>query len=326
MGEVLLAEDTRLERSVAIKLMSAELAKDPVQRRRFRSEVKAISGLNHPNVCVIHEVGETEDGRPFLAMEYIEGHTLDVVLQQRRLKIREVISIGIQVAEALEAAHAGNIVHRDIKPANIMLDGRGQAKVMDFGLAKRTAQDELASVTTALTQPGFLVGTPHYMSPEQVLGRPLDARSDIFSLGVILYELVAGQRPFLAKAVGEILNLIVNQLPEPLGLEHPVYSPTLDRIIFKCLEKEPEKRYASAGALAEDLRQLRSKAETAAALAAARDTPMPTPLPGVIPQTAAAPPRTEWLVNQTRGVGGVAAGRPRGADLGLSSPGSLDAQ
>ena len=127
MGEVLLAEDTQLERSVAIKLMSAELAKDESHRRRFRSEVRAISGLSHPNICVIHEVGETEDGRPFLAMEYIDGQTLDVVMQQRRLKMREVISIGIQVAEALDAAHARNIVHRDIKPANIMLDKRGQA-------------------------------------------------------------------------------------------------------------------------------------------------------------------------------------------------------
>src|SRR5215471_14851832 len=125
MGEVLLAEDTRLGRSVAIKLMSAELAKDANQRRRFRSEAKAISGLSHPNICVIHEVGETEDGRPFLAMEYIEGQTLDVVLQQRRPKIREVVGIGIQVAEALDAAHARNIVHRDIKPANVMLDQRG---------------------------------------------------------------------------------------------------------------------------------------------------------------------------------------------------------
>src|SRR5580765_5450573 len=165
MGEVLLAEDTKLERSVAIKVMSAELAKDVTQRRRFQSEVRAISGLNHPNICVIHEVGETEDGRPFLAMEYIEGQTLDVVLQQRRLKIREVINIGIQVAEALDAAHARNIVHRDIKPSNIMLDQRGQEKVLDFGLAKRAAGDELAAISTALTQPGFLVGTPHYMSP-----------------------------------------------------------------------------------------------------------------------------------------------------------------
>ena len=295
MGEVLLAEDTQLERSVAIKLMSAELAKDARQRKRFRAEAKAASGLSHPNICVIHDVGETEDGRPFLAMEYVEGQTLDVVMQQRRLKIREVLSIGIQVAEALQAAHAHGVVHRDIKPANIMLDNRGHAKVLDFGLAKRFGEDEAASMTTALTRSGFLVGTPHYMSPEQVLGRELDPRSDIFSLGVVLYELVAGQRPFLSKTVGEILNLIVNQQPEPLGLENPVFSPSLDGIIFKCLEKDPAKRYPSAKALADDLTKLRADAERAATLAASRDTPIATPAPQTVLLPAVTPSRRRWL-------------------------------
>jgi TolB-like protein/Flp pilus assembly protein TadD len=276
MGEVVLAEDTELGRSVAIKLMSAELAKDATQRKRFRAEAKSSSGLSHPNICVIHEVGETEDGRPFLAMEYVEGQTLDVVMQQRRLRIREIVNIGIQVAEALEAAHAHRIVHRDIKPSNIMVDKRGQAKVLDFGLAKRFEKDDLAGITTALTRPGFLIGTPHYMSPEQVLGRDVDARSDIFSLGVVLYELVVGQRPFLGKTVGETLNAIVNQQPEPLGLENPIYSPALDNIIFKCLEKDPEKRYSSARALIDDLNRLKADAERANALASAQQTPVAT--------------------------------------------------
>src|SRR6266550_946326 len=134
MGEVFLAEDTQLERSVAVKVMSAELARDENQRKRFRTEAKAISGLTHPNICVVHEVGETEDGRPFLAMEFVEGKTLDVIMQQRRMKIGELITIGIEAAEALSAAHARNIVHRDIKPGNIMLDRRGRVKLLDFGL------------------------------------------------------------------------------------------------------------------------------------------------------------------------------------------------
>src|SRR5258708_3937186 len=227
MGEVLLAQDTQLDRSVAIKLMSAELARDPTQRKRFQAEAKAASGLSHPNICVIHEVGETEDGRPFLAMEYVEGRTLDAVMQQRRLKISEIISVGIQVADALDAAHARRIVHRDIKPGNIMLDQRGRVKVLDFGLAKRFTDDDTTATTasTALTQPGYLIGTPHYMSPEQALGRRLDQRSDIFSVGVVLYELVTGQRPFPGKTTGETINSIVNHEPEPLGLENPIYSP-----------------------------------------------------------------------------------------------------
>src|SRR5215467_12382422 len=150
MGEVLLAEDTELERFVAIKLMSAELAKDPNQRKRFRSEAKTASGLSHPNICVIYEVGETEAGQPFLAMEFVEGQTLENVIQRRRLSIREIIRLGIQIAGALEVAHARRIVHRDIKPGNIMLDRRGQVKVLDFGLAKRFLEDG-ASETTILS-------------------------------------------------------------------------------------------------------------------------------------------------------------------------------
>jgi TolB-like protein/Tfp pilus assembly protein PilF/predicted Ser/Thr protein kinase len=257
MGEVLLAHDTKLERSVAIKVMSTELSKNQNQRKRFSLEAKAASGLNHPNICVIHEVGETSDGRPFLAMEYIEGETLEGILSRRRVKIREAISIGAQVADALDAAHSRGIVHRDIKPGNIMLDKRGRAKVLDFGLAKKFGPPDATSTPSdSDTATGFLIGTPHYMSPEQALGGELDSRSDIFSLGVVLYELVAGQRPFLGKTVGEAINKIVNQEPRPLGLENPRFTPALDGIIFKCLAKEPEQRYASAKELAADLAKL----------------------------------------------------------------------
>ncbi len=300
MGEVVLAEDTQLERSVAIKVMSAELAKDENQRKRFRTEAKAASGLSHPNICVIHDVGETDDGRPFLAMEFVEGQTLDVVMQQRRLRMREILAIGIQVADALEAAHARRIVHRDIKPSNIMLDRRGTVKVLDFGLAKRFDRDELSATTTsvAFTQTGMLIGTPHYMSPEQALGRELDARTDLFSLGVVLYELAAGQKPFLGKTVGETINNVVNQRPESLGLENPIFSPAFDGIIFKCLEKDPEKRYGSAKALAEDLARLKNESERASVAMAGRDTPVATPSPGVVPQSEA--PKLWQLADKAR--------------------------
>lgn len=275
MGEVLLGQDTELERPVAIKVMSAELAKDPVKRKRFRTEARAASGLSHPNICVIHEVGELPDGRPYLAMEYVEGQTLEEVLRQRRLKLREVLDIGVQAAEALEAAHVRHIVHRDIKPSNLMLDRKGRVKVLDFGLAKRVAFEAAATSTTSMahTQTGVLLGTPHYMSPEQALGRNVDARTDIFSLGVVLYELVTGQRPFLGQTVGETINNVVNHAPAPLGLENPTFTPALDRIIFKCLVKNPDQRFASARELAAALRALKEEADRALAAPAREATP-----------------------------------------------------
>ena len=301
MGEVFLAEDTELERSVALKVMSAELAKDVNQRKRFRTEAKAASGLTHPNICVIHEVGETEDGRPFLAMEFIQGQTLDEVMAQRRLPLRDVVHIGVQAAEALEAAYARGIVHRDIKPSNLMLDGRGHLKVLDFGLAKRVGQDELSSLTSSApqTRTGMLLGTPHYMSPEQALGRELDHRTDIFSLGVVLYEMVAGQRPFLGRTVGETLNNVINQPPESLGLENPLFTPTLDGIIFKCLEKDPQNRYASASILAADLRKLQIQVDAAAAKerveqSAVRST---KPAAALAPKTEVLQPAVRWTRN-----------------------------
>ena len=299
MGEVFLAEDTELERSVALKVMSAELASDPNQRKRFRTEAKAISGLSHPNICVVHEVGETDDGRPFLAMEYVEGKTLDVIMQQRRLKLGEIIGLGIESAEALSAAHTRNIVHRDIKPGNIMLDRRGRVKLLDFGLAKRVLQEELSEATTAhaQTKSGMLLGTPYYMSPEQALGREVDGRTDIFSLGVVLYELLAGQKPFLGKTVGETINNVVNQAPEPLGLENPAYSPALDAIILKCLEKDPEKRYTSANSLADDLVKVRNDAARASH---SREQPVEPKKPSIMAPLAPAESSAERAPNRSR--------------------------
>jgi TolB-like protein/Flp pilus assembly protein TadD/predicted Ser/Thr protein kinase len=276
MGEVFLAKDTRLDRSVALKLMSAELARDPNQRLRFETEAKAASGLNHAHICTVHEVGETEDERPFIVMEYVDGETLDKACQQRKLKIREIIDIGVQLADALETAHSRHLLHRDVKPGNIILNKRREAKLLDFGLAKhfRSENQGLGGKSLSHTETGFSIGTPHYMSPEQALGRELDHRSDIFNVGVVLYELIAGRRPFQGSTIGETINCIINQQPAPLGLENPKYTPAIDQIIFKCLEKDPAKRYPTAKALADDLRALKFAAENAGR-PAARSQPVP---------------------------------------------------
>ena len=200
MGEVFLAQDTRLERKAAIKFLPAEFAADAGRRQRFLVEAKAASALNHPHVCTVYDVGETEDGLPYIAMEFVEGHPLDVLVRQGPLEIARVVEIVAQVADALDAAHSSRIVHRDIKPANISLNERGQVKVLDFGLAKRMPQEctDALGMTAPMqqTQSGQILGTPSFMSPEQALGKDIDHRTDIFSVGVVLYELATGQRPF----------------------------------------------------------------------------------------------------------------------------------
>lgn len=192
MGVVFLAQDTRLGRKAAIKFLPAEMAADPARRQRFLNEARAASALNHPNVCIVYDVGETEDGLPFIAMEFVEGESLDALVRQGPLEIARVIEIATQVADALDAAHKRGIVHRDIKPANISLNERGQVKVLDFGLAKRLPTDTAGQDVTQdfhQTKEGHVVGSPGYMSPEQALGKDFDPRTDIFSVGVVLYEL-----------------------------------------------------------------------------------------------------------------------------------------
>jgi serine/threonine protein kinase len=261
MGEVFLAEDTRLERKAAIKFLPIEMATDPERRQRFLKEARAASALNHPNVCVVYDVGETDDGLPFIAMEFIEGGSLDHVLEKRgRLPIPQVVDLAVQVADALDAAHSSRIVHRDIKPANISLNERGQVKVLDFGLAKRLATESHDALgTTAMmqqTQEGSVVGTPRYMSPEQALGKPLDHRSDLFSLGVVLYELMTEQAPFGGKNFAEILNNIVHSQPTAIARLNYDAPPELERITLKCLQKSPDRRYQSARELMIDLQNL----------------------------------------------------------------------
>jgi serine/threonine protein kinase len=257
MGEVYLAEDTRLGRQVAIKLLPPDLADDPQRRQRFIIEAKSASALNHPHVCVIFEVGETEDKRPFIAMEFLEGKTLDVALRDGPLDIHRLVAIAAQIADALDAAHAKQIVHRDIKPANICLNKRDQVKVLDFGLAKRLAFNEPEATIDLATQDGQILGTPNYMSPEQAWGKEIDARTDIFSLGVIVYQMATGRLPFAGLSLADTLSRITTAQPEAIARFNYDVPVELERITLKCLQKDPERRYQSARELMVDLENLK---------------------------------------------------------------------
>lgn len=268
MGEVFLAEDTRLERQAAIKFLPADLAADPERRLRFLKEARAASSLNHPHVCVVYDVGETDAGQPYIAMEFVDGASLDVFVKQGPLEISRLVEILVQVADALDAAHSSRIVHRDIKPANISVRKNGQVKVLDFGLAKRLPLESPDALGTTVemqqTQSGQLVGTPNYMSPEQALGQEFDQRTDIFSFGVVLYELATGQKPFDGKNFAEILNKIVHAQPTAIARLNYDVPPELERIALKCLQKSPDRRYQSARELMIDLQNLGRDMESGA--------------------------------------------------------------
>ena len=264
MGEVFLAEDIRLKRKAAIKFLPAELADDAERRQRFLKEARAASALNHPHVCTVYDVGETAEGLPYIAMEFIEGGSLDSALKTRRLEIAQIVDLAAQVVDALDAAHACRIVHRDIKPANISLNERGQVKVLDFGLAKRLTQessDTFGTTSMQQTQSGQVLGTPSYMSPEQALGKDLDHRTDIFSVGVLVYELTTGQRPFTGANLGEILDKIVHAQPTAIARLNYDVPPELERITLKCLQKSPDRRFQTARELLVDLRNLARELE-----------------------------------------------------------------
>jgi TolB-like protein len=260
MGEVYRAQDSRLDRIVALKILPIDVAEDEERMLRFEREAKAASKLSHPNVAHIYEIGSSENIR-FIAMECVEGLTLDERIKTRQLEITEIIDIGMQIADALDEAHHKGIMHRDIKPANVMIKEKGQVKVLDFGLAKifRTAGDAAASEINTLkkTRSGTVFGTVPYMSPEQALGRKVDLRSDIFSLGAVLYEMTTGKLPFSGAGPGEVLDNIIHTQPDAISRFNYNVPPELERIIRKCLEKDADRRYQSSRDLFVDLKNLK---------------------------------------------------------------------
>jgi eukaryotic-like serine/threonine-protein kinase len=266
MGEVYLARDTRLDRVVAVKVIPRHLSADSVSRQRFEREARAISALQHPNICALYDVGH-QDGTDYLVMEYLEGETLASRLGRGALPLDQMLRYGIEVADALDTAHRRGIVHRDLKPGNIIVTAHGECKVLDFGLAKLevAADSDAETVTRAevLTSPGAAVGTIAYMSPEQVRGEDLDSRTDIFSLGTVLYEMASGKLPFFGKTSGVIFKAILDETPSAPTLLNKSFPARIDEVIGKALEKDRELRYQSAADLRTDLKRLQRDTESA---------------------------------------------------------------